>query len=463
MRMPAPLRVTFPIMILGIVGACSEPVTPEASPSLRFAKATAGPTVKAALPASAPRNITLDVQITGTGFENGSIARWLLNGAEDLRVRTNETRFVSSTSIVANITISPDAEPSLYDIAVITPLGKRGIGTEKFTVLAMEQLYFGSGNASAQGVNAEGKIVGSAPGGCDDLNLPVIWVNLEMRSLPLPPGLCRGFARDINDAGQILGRLFAAGATSLTQAVPVIWTPDGDGYTVRDLGLAQDGSRPYEELGFNSQGHAVANIMYQAYWWSEATGWLRLPEAPGSNGCYAYDVNDVDEIAGLCRFDGPDGKYNSTTVYWASPTSAPELLPRIPGYNYAHSGRSINNSGAMVGTAVNNKHSNLLISGILWTKSSGLWAYEIMPSMGGTDTTPNEINDDGWVVGSGKVSGGKTRAILWKSGQPMRDLGAIGPESWAYGISPSGAVETLVVGQTVSGNVNRAVVWRPFE
>jgi hypothetical protein len=67
----------------------------------------------------------MDVEVRGSGFVSGSNARWLLNGVADPRVKTNSTRFVSSSSLIANITIAAGAVPSQYDIEVATPAGKK--------------------------------------------------------------------------------------------------------------------------------------------------------------------------------------------------------------------------------------------------------------------------------------------------------------------------------------------------
>ena len=110
------------------------PVTaPPSVPAL--ARAAAGPTVSAANPASARQGtVTLDVQISGSGFDEGSQASWQLNGVAYPKIAVNNTKFVSSTSVIATITIALDAAPVTYDIAVVTRTGKKGIGAEMFTV-----------------------------------------------------------------------------------------------------------------------------------------------------------------------------------------------------------------------------------------------------------------------------------------------------------------------------------------
>ncbi|MGZ3437554.1 MAG: hypothetical protein ACXU9O_14885 [Gemmatimonadaceae bacterium] len=122
----------------GLALACSSPIDAPArvvpdGHSLRAAAGTA-PTVTAALPNEAPQDTTLDVQITGSGFDAGSHASFELQGVVDSRVHVNTTRYLKSTAVVANVTIARDAIVTQYDVAVTTASGKKGIGTDAFTV-----------------------------------------------------------------------------------------------------------------------------------------------------------------------------------------------------------------------------------------------------------------------------------------------------------------------------------------
>lgn len=124
--------------LLVLWGCTSEPVS---SPKIRgslAAKSVAGdPTVKSTDPDSASPNVTLDVHVLGSGYDRGSRATWALNGDTTFattKIKTNSMRFVSSTEIVANITIAADAPLALYDIAVTTSGGKHGVGIELFVV-----------------------------------------------------------------------------------------------------------------------------------------------------------------------------------------------------------------------------------------------------------------------------------------------------------------------------------------
>jgi hypothetical protein len=128
------------VALAASLAACTESAYAPAGPTMdvRLGKSTSGPTVTATSPAQSALDTTLDVQISGSGFDSGSQAEFLLNGVAIPGVTTNSTRFVSSTSLIANVTIAKDAVPDKYDVAVTTTSGKKGIGTELFTVLAMQ-------------------------------------------------------------------------------------------------------------------------------------------------------------------------------------------------------------------------------------------------------------------------------------------------------------------------------------
>jgi hypothetical protein len=93
------------------------------------------PTVAATDPDGAPQDVTLDVRVLGTGFVSGSEVDFLLDGKGTKEVQTNSTSFVSDTELVANITITADAQPELYDVRVTTPKGKKGVGIELFEIV----------------------------------------------------------------------------------------------------------------------------------------------------------------------------------------------------------------------------------------------------------------------------------------------------------------------------------------
>src|SRR5262245_42009911 len=100
------LAWTLPLALGAFLQSCQSPSSDAplaAPPSVpAVARAPAGPTVSAANPASARQGtVTLDVQISGSGFDDGSQASWQLNGVTYPKIAVNSTKFVSSTALTA--------------------------------------------------------------------------------------------------------------------------------------------------------------------------------------------------------------------------------------------------------------------------------------------------------------------------------------------------------------------------
>jgi hypothetical protein len=148
--------------------ACSSPTTdaPITAPSeILGAKAAAtGVGVSSTSPAYGDRGTTMNVRVFGSGFAAGAQATWLLRGVADpARVRTNSTTYVSSTELVANITISSDADLAFWDVAVSAG-GKNGVGTEVFEVSTAELL---GTTGTVVAMNEAGQIVAYNTDGID--------------------------------------------------------------------------------------------------------------------------------------------------------------------------------------------------------------------------------------------------------------------------------------------------------
>ena len=92
--------------------------------------------VKSATPASGEQGtFGLDVVIAGTGFGNGAKAHFFLSGTENPDgIVVKNTRFVSSTELVATIDIADTASLSYFDIRVVLA-GRTGKGTDLFQVV----------------------------------------------------------------------------------------------------------------------------------------------------------------------------------------------------------------------------------------------------------------------------------------------------------------------------------------
>lgn len=128
--------VSLGVITLLVALACSD--QQPTLPDIRAAAGggSGGVSVTAAVPDSATQDTTLDVVVSGSGFDQGSQAQWARSGVLSPKIRTNSTRFVTSKKLIANITIALDADLGLYDVIVTASTGKKGIGSELFTVKA---------------------------------------------------------------------------------------------------------------------------------------------------------------------------------------------------------------------------------------------------------------------------------------------------------------------------------------
>jgi hypothetical protein len=121
-----------------LAGCADRPIPSGIEPDVFLARKTGGgPTVASTDPAMGGQGMRLLVRILGSGYNATAVASWERNGAADPKVVVNATTFVSSSEVVADITIADDADLDLYDVAVeiMTDGGrKKGVGAEQFEV-----------------------------------------------------------------------------------------------------------------------------------------------------------------------------------------------------------------------------------------------------------------------------------------------------------------------------------------
>lgn len=207
-------RGLAPATVLLLAFGCTTP-TDDLAPALEAAKGGPGgggdPVVDAADPAGAPQDTTLDVRVLGSNFDRGSVVEFELDEQPTAFIRTNSTKYRNSGELIANVTVSADAAATLYDIAVTTAGGKKGIGIEKFTVRPKgnpnAEIVLHSipelGSSTDPGVYGDGQdYIGGARKDCDagrgvflvppegmpsDLNLPPVCPDDGRSQIQLPP------------------------------------------------------------------------------------------------------------------------------------------------------------------------------------------------------------------------------------------------------------------------------------
>jgi probable HAF family extracellular repeat protein len=379
-------RIATVISVLLTVGCSSELPTEGADLEIRAAKggSTGGSTkgsgivVGGAIPNAAKRSTTLDVRIIGSGFDRNLVAKWAIDSVVTSDVVVNSTRFVSSTELVANITVSSTAQLTEYDIILTsTKGGKPGIGTELFEVVEELPLTgLGGSYSMAYAANETGLIAGAATiwvNGKSSQDRPVIWQNGVPRDL-LPTGYTMGRALDVNENGQVVGWIVSSAGNLL----PFVW--------------------------------------------SEGTGLRALPILPGETQNGATAINDAGVVVGWS---------GRSAVRWVN--GVVEVLHTLP--NQWSSAVDINNQGTVVGyyePTINDPIRNAWV----WTSGSGATD---LPTLSGTSGTPSGINDLGQVIGNGPANGGYL-AFIRENGVTRPLFSSAFSSASAMGISELGHV-----------------------
>jgi len=339
--MAAPLRWRVFVSALTLMAlvpqACDTPrIDSPASPVPTFGKSSGGPAVNAANPASGHQgDVTLDVTITGSGFDSGSRASWQRNGVPDPKITVNSTRYNSTTSLTANITIAADAVVATYDIAVTTSTGKKGIGAEMFTVTYAVPI---SGLTEGRAISDGGAVAGA------NGTTVVSW----SPSSGLAAVATNSDVWDIDRAGHTIAGRDAAGK-------PVIWTSatglpgSWAATTLADLGSANGGA--VRGIASDASGNAVmlTGNAFSLDGRKNALVWTRTPNGwsqrvfarpAGLTGAWGQDINRRGQVVGM------DGSGCCSAVYWDS-LGAPTKLPLTSGASAA-AAWSINGDGTVV-------------------------------------------------------------------------------------------------------------------
>ena len=327
----AGLRALALLAVLGLGCGDPRPTEPDAVPA--FAKGSgSGPTVTATSPSFGEQGAAnLDVQIIGSGFDQGSQAAWDSGGAPYPRITVNSTKFVTSTQLTANITIASNATVQYYDVAVTTSTGRKGVGTELFTVTLATSI---PGATSAVAVNDAGRVTGldasgiyvfdvptqafqdigfaGTPWAIDQLGttvsggnsagLPAIWTLAGSWSEHTIPdlglgGAARGLASDGGTgAATVLTGNVNRSCNTGNCRTPAKWTPDGTGgWTLTTLPLPAGSPTGFGQ-GINASSMAVGmegTNCCKAFFWDAAGNVTVLPQLVSGAATAAWAINDA--------------------------------------------------------------------------------------------------------------------------------------------------------------------------
>jgi hypothetical protein len=456
------------LLVVGflVFSSCTDTTPTGPSPSkIALAKGGGnGPTVKSTDPDSATVDTTLNVTVSGSGFDVGSRADWAFKGVVSEKIVTNSTQFVSSSRLVANITIAANANIGSHDVIVTTSSGKGGIGTEMFEVTVKPITDLGTLDGATESVALEVNSAGTTILGTSGQR-PVRWkfINDSWMIEDLAPviGTASSVLRELNDNGDIVGAMTVAG-----ESHAFLLLASGQVIDLHSAPLCDGG--PAEALLF-TLGQDVNNrteVVIHASPDNEANREVR-----GSNGYAFYWANGcITKLPAL----GPSSSASSINDdgiivgYSGEPTAiSPVRWTRNPDGTWAVTKLSLP-SGCVSGTAVAINKTGIAAGGCRDTNTgkrlalrwSASGAVTVLPALERGDSQVNGINDAGDVAGqSVRRNGISTRAVLWPITGSITDLGAIVGTSQAWDASD----RKQVVGssQVPDGNLwpHHALLW----
>lgn len=268
----------------------------------------------------------------------------------------------------------------------------------------------GAGFSIPYDLNAFGVVVGIGQEG----GSAFVWVpGSEMVSLPLP-GPCCPSANAVNDAGVIVG--FAAPPAG--GQLPTRWV----NFVPEALGLVAGDTSGYAK-DINDAGHVVGQSGQQAAFWEDTTA-QRLPFPGPVLFSIAHELNDLDEVVG--EVAGPSSP--SRAVVWRD--GVPEELPALGGtWSTAY---AINNSSWIVGLAQGVPGpTDVNVRAALWIDDVpfDLNALTLDVPPGLRLDIAYDVNDAGMIVGAAfSLVDGSTRGFLLEPvSDTWTDLGSALP------------------------------------
>ena len=424
--------------------ACTDSAPPSGPSPSRIAMAVgggSGPTVKYTDPDTATVDTTLNVHVFGSGYDQGSRANWAFKGVVSDKIVTNATVFVSSTELVANITIARNANLGSHDVIVTTSLGKGGIGTELFvvTLKTISLGTLGGLSSEATAINNLGQVVGFSKNAAGQERAFLWTKGGGMRDLGTLGGLWSK-AFDINDAGQVVGQ--TVNTTGFIRAFQ--WSEAGG---MRDIS-------PGGAYGNSGNGDIALRTLS-----------VKNPEVWGVFRWSSGVLEEINTISALPTAVNSSSQVTGNTssatqaVLWSRSVNGWEerLLGFISGGNFSNA-RGINDAGQVVGSSNTSQGGNWAI---IWTAVDGM---KQLPNLSRRRRSAAlGISNSGDIAGSSETTGGWQRATLWSpvaGGWKVVDLaGEIkGNSSQANAVNDLGQVVGWGVLETNATGI-KAVLW----
>ncbi|SES75133.1 PEP-CTERM protein-sorting domain-containing protein [Nitrosospira multiformis] len=245
-------------------------------------------------------------------------------------------------------------------------------------------------------------------------------------------------ARDINDAGQVVG----SSRTIQGETHAFLTGPNGMGMSRVDTDPSENWS---EAVGINNAGQVIGN--YPSYyvdpeqWFMRASSFITGPNSEGRQWLdfQATGVNDAGVVVG---WDFPKQPFTSSWLIYPAAYSGvydggTERISGLLSFDSQAELLAVNNSGQAVGVA-----SGHAVLGSLYYPSTppGLWT-DIGALAGNYSSKAVGINEAGQIIGSYEANGVSHAFITNASATELIDLGTLGGlGSEALGINDIGQV-----------------------
>lgn len=299
----------------------------------------------------------------------------------------NDLGQVSGTSALNE----DDYHGYLWDNNDMTDLGDLSGGYDRSVALAVNNL---------------GQVTGWSSTKFNGGNHAFLWDNGDMIDLgiSLGPPHDNSQGKDINDLGQIVGRM--AASTILDHAF--LWQND----TLTDLGTLPDAARSVSEaraineLGQIVGGSMSASLGYRAVTWIDGTISDLGALSESTTSSIALAINDFGQIVGQSRFQGSSNINHAVMWYNGNITD----LGVLPGM-VKSGAQGINNLGQVVGSSGKEFDSNAF----LWDATNGMHDINDLVDESGQGWHLRyalQINDSGQIVGGGTNPDGYERTFL---------------------------------------------------
>jgi uncharacterized membrane protein len=402
------------VLLAAVAVGCTDPhpTEPDGGPPTFGKISTTGPTVTATNPSFGKQGtVNLDVQVIGSGFDQGSQAAWDSGGAPYPKITVNSTKFVSSTQLTANITIGAAATVQYYDVAVTTSTGRKGVGTELFTVTLATSI---AGATDAVAVNDAGRVTGldasgiyvfdvptrslqdigftGTPWALDQLGTtvsgqnsagkPAVWTLAAgvWSEHVLPDSGAGGAARGLASDPATGAATFLTGSvqnSANTRHTPAKWTWNGTSWVL--TGLPRPGPKGN---GFgqdiNASGMAVGMdgvTCCSAFFWNAAGTLTVLPQLVSGAPSAAWAINDAGTIiVGNSNSVAVAWIRASTTDAWTTPVALENTASFCTGRSAASVAHDVNSAGIIVGASCGVP--------VAWKPAGGGYTRELLGDLG---------------------------------------------------------------------------------